>query len=42
MIKPIKYNTIVDFISTVHELISKLVTRDNTIHELKENGMIDK
>ena len=41
VLKPTKHNAIVDFISSVPEMTSKAVTRDNITHGFKENGMID-
>ena len=41
VLKLTKHNAIVDFISSVLEMTSKAVIRDNIIHGFKENGMID-
>ena len=40
-LKPTKKNGIIDFVSSVPEMASKAVTRNNIIHGGVQNGMID-
>ena len=41
LLKPSKNNSIIDFIASVPGMTAKSVTRDNIIHGVLENGMLD-
>ena len=41
LLKPSKKNSIIDFIASVPGMTAKSVTRDNIIHGVLENGMLD-
>ena len=42
VLKPTKKNSLIDFIASVPAMTSKAITRDNIIHGVVENGMLDK
>ena len=41
VLKSTNNNAIIDFVASVPDMTSKVVTQDNVLHGFKENGMID-